>query len=337
MTQTPSTATAALEVFLAPHLDDVALSAGGTAHRLAAAGAAVTVLTVCAGRPPEAALSAYALSLHARWGQPPEQALSAAAGMVALRRAEDRAACRRLGAAWVHLRLPDLIYRRRGDGCWAAESDAALFAGAAGVDEATVDALARRLRRWLGRAKGVGGSDGGGSDGGGSGAVGSDLRDAEAVRSEDGGLEGGGLARLWIPLGIGDHVDHHLCRRAAERLAADPSLGLALRYYEDYPYAGDAAARARALAAPPGSRPWRPAPVAIDHSDLAAKLDAVACFTSQISSFWADEAAMRAAVTAFSGARADEDGRTGDGEVDGGEAAWEERFWEGGERAATTH
>lgn len=322
MIDLPSTSTAALEVFLAPHLDDVALSAGGTVHRLAAAGAAVTVLTVCAGGPPEADLSAYALGLHARWGQAPEQARSAAADMVARRRSEDRAACRRLGAAWAHLRLPDLIYRRRGDGRWAAESDAQLFAGAAGVDGATVEALAQRLRRWLERAMRVGGAAGGGSEGGGSGGG----------VSEQGRLAGGGSARLWVPLGIGDHVDHHLCRRATERLAAVPSPRLTLRYYEDYPYAGDAAARARALAAPPGSGPWQPAPVAIDHADLAAKLDAVACFTSQISSFWADEAAMRAAVTAFT--RAATDATAPDGTREGG--GWEERFWVAGAGAPAT-
>lgn len=312
MTHPPSTSTAAIEVFLAPHLDDVALSAGGTVHRLAAAGAAVTVLTVCAGGPPEADLSAYALGLHARWGQAPEQARSAAADMVARRRSEDRAACRRLGAAWSHLRLPDLIYRRRGDGRWAAESDAQLFAGAAGVDGATAEALARRLLRWLGRAMG--------------GAAWRSLRQRVTDRTvEDrggSGLAGDRRLRLWIPLGIGDHVDHHLCRQAAERLAAEPSLGVALRYYEDYPYASDAAARAKALAAAPAGGCWRPAPVAIGGADLAAKLDAVGCYASQISSFWADEAAMRAAVRAFA--------RAGAGEETGGGAAWEERFWEVG-------
>lgn len=281
-----------VEVFLAPHLDDAALSAGGSIHRLAAAGARVVVLTVCAGPPPEADLSPYALSLHARWGQPPAQALASAAAMVARRRGEDRAACRRLGAAHAHLRLPDLIYRRRADGGWAAESDAQLFAGAAGVDEATVEALARRLRRRLGRM---------------------------AARRSEGSHDGHRL-RLWTPLGIGDHVDHHLCRRAAERLAADRSPGLTLRYYEDYPYAGDAAARARALAAGPAGGAWRAVELAIGDADLAAKLDAVACFGSQISSFWTDEGAMRRAITAFGRAP------SGDG--------WRERFWEVAEGAS---
>ncbi|MBK8538668.1 MAG: PIG-L family deacetylase [Ardenticatenia bacterium] len=272
-------------LFLSPHLDDAALSAGGTIHRLTARGLPVTVVTICAGAPPEATLSAYALSLHARWGQSPDEARHAAAVMVALRRAEDRAACRRLGADCVHLRLPDLIYRRRANGAWAAESDADLFAGAAGVDTGTVAALAGRLGRWL--------------------------RRRWALPAD----RGPGGPRFWAPLGIGDHVDHHLCRQAVERLATFNPKTVTLGYYEDYPYAGDARARAKALNAAPAEGRWRASPQPIDAADLAAKLDAIACFGSQISSFWTDETAMRAAVTDFSRA---------DGENEG----WSERFWQ---------
>lgn len=289
----------AREVFLSPHLDDAALSAGGTLHRLAAGGAAVTVLTVCAGRPPESELSAYALSLHARWGQAPDEALKAAATMVARRRAEDRAACRRLGAACVHLKLPDLIYRRRASGAWAAESDADLFAGAAAVDTGTVDQLARRLGRWLTRHE--------------LGAIRGSLASATGPAASSGFPRS---VRLWLPLGIGDHVDHHLCRQAAERLAADHAGSVDLRYYEDYPYAEDAASRAKALESGPPDGRWRERRLPVSRHDLLAKVDAVACFASQISSFWSDEAGMCAALTDFA--------RRAAAPVDG----WAETFWE---------
>lgn len=287
------------QVFLSPHLDDAALSAGGSIHRLSAGGTAVSILTLCAGRPPEAALSRYALGLHARWGQAPSEASSAATAMVARRRAEDRAACRRLGAAYVHLRLPDLIYRRRANGAWAAESDADLFAGAAGVDEGTVAGLARRLGRWLTRQ---GRPAFAGAPASGTGEVG-----------HSGSPE---PVRLWLPLGIGDHVDHHLCRQAAERLAALHPGSIDLRYYEDYPYAKDVDARAKALeSAPPHGR-WMERRLPIDPQDLLAKLDAVASFASQISSFWTDEAAMRLALT--------DHARRAAAPADG----WAETFWE---------
>lgn len=290
---------ATTEVFLSPHLDDAALSAGGTIHRLTAGGAAVTVLTVCAGRPPEATLSAYALSLHARWGQAPDEALAAAAAMVARRRAEDRAACRRLGAACVHLRLPDLIYRRRASGAWAAESDADLFAGGAGVDDGTVTQLARRLGRWLARHE--------------LGTVHGSLAPATGPQGSSGSPA---PVRLWLPLGIGDHVDHHLCRQAAEWLAAGHPGSVHLRYYEDYPYAESAGARAKALESPPPDGRWRERTQPIDREDLLVKMDAVACFASQISSFWSDEAGMRQAITDFARRRSTTAG------------GWAETFWE---------
>ncbi len=89
--------------YLSPHLDDAVFSCGGLIARQAAAGEGVTVLTVCAGDPPEGPLSDLAQGLHMLWqveGSP-----------VAARREEDLAACSRLGASAVHLPLPDAIYR----------------------------------------------------------------------------------------------------------------------------------------------------------------------------------------------------------------------------------
>ena len=69
-----------------------------------AAGQNVLVVTVMAGSPRLDARSSYIESLHARW-----QLAGDAAAL--RRRAEDLAACRILGAATLHLDLPDCIYR----------------------------------------------------------------------------------------------------------------------------------------------------------------------------------------------------------------------------------
>ncbi len=91
-------------VYLSPHLDDVVLSCGGQIYQQTAAGKAVLIVTLMAGDPPAVPLSAYAQSLHDRWE------LDAAA--TAERRAEDAAACRIVGADYLHLEISDCIYRR---------------------------------------------------------------------------------------------------------------------------------------------------------------------------------------------------------------------------------
>lgn len=90
-------------LYLAPHLDDVALSCGAHIFQRAAAGQRILIVTVMAGSPPQAAQSDYIASLHERW--------QLAGDAAAERRAEDRAACAILGADSLHLAVPDCIYR----------------------------------------------------------------------------------------------------------------------------------------------------------------------------------------------------------------------------------
>ena len=90
-------------VYLSPHLDDAVFSCGGMIANQVAAGESVTVLTVCAGDPPEGPLSDVARALHMVW--------HAAGPPVPARREEDLAACKRLGAEAIHLGIPDAIYR----------------------------------------------------------------------------------------------------------------------------------------------------------------------------------------------------------------------------------
>ena len=124
-------------VVLSPHLDDAVFSCGGLIARQAAAGERVTVLTVCAGDPPEGPLSDFARALHIVWqtdGSP-----------IPIRREEDRSACRRLGAAAVHLEIPDAIYRL-GASCEAFyPSHAEIFGPLHSAENDLLQELARSL------------------------------------------------------------------------------------------------------------------------------------------------------------------------------------------------
>ncbi len=90
-------------LYLSPHLDDAVFSCGGLMAMQDARGEPMSVLTLFAGDPPDYRISNFAAELHARWGQ--------AGPPIAMRRAEDRLACGRLGATVVHLEFPDAIYR----------------------------------------------------------------------------------------------------------------------------------------------------------------------------------------------------------------------------------
>lgn len=117
---------------------------------------------------------------------------------------------------------------------------------------------------------------------------------------------------LYAPLGAGRHVDHRLARRAAER------WGQGLTYYEDYPYAEDWANVEAAL----GQDGWEMELVPLSGEALEAKTAAIACYRSQVSSFWTGVADMETTVRRFAE-------RTG-----GGESA--ERYWIPLERAGAT-
>lgn len=84
-----------------------------------ARGEPVSVLTIFAGDPPDWHISPLAADLHARWGK--------AGPPIAVRRAEDRLACGRLGSAVVHLNFPDAIYRADPEVMPMYPSDEALF------------------------------------------------------------------------------------------------------------------------------------------------------------------------------------------------------------------
>lgn len=85
--------------------------------------------------------------------------------------------------------------------------------------------------------------------------------------------------RVYLPLGVGGHVDHQLTRLAAERVFSEPY------YYEDYPYTMRAGAL-EAVLPPAGRENWTSEVIRLTPAALTAKIDAVAAYQSQLSSFF---------------------------------------------------
>jgi LmbE family N-acetylglucosaminyl deacetylase len=121
-----------------------------------------------------------------------------------------------------------------------------------------------------------------------------------------------GRCPIVAPLSAGRHVDHQIVHRAARLLLSD---GADVAFYEDYPYAEKQPAVRDALGDPTA---WRSELVILSPVDLDAKVASIACYGSQISSFWRDRKEMERRVRAY--ARA----------VGGGKAA--ERYWRPEER-----
>jgi LmbE family N-acetylglucosaminyl deacetylase len=96
-------------------------------------------------------------------------------------------------------------------------------------------------------------------------------------------------AQLVCPLGVGGHVDHRLTRLAGER------LGGVCWYYADYPYILDHGDQMAQFIPPTWEETWFP----ISAAGMEAWEAAVAAHRSQISTFWPDPDAMRAALRAY--------------------------------------
>jgi LmbE family N-acetylglucosaminyl deacetylase len=92
-------------IYISPHFDDAVLSCGGLIWEQAGSAMPVEIWTICAGDAPAGPLSPFAERLHAEWRS------GSATETLALRRVEDRAAARRVGAVAHHFSIPDCIYR----------------------------------------------------------------------------------------------------------------------------------------------------------------------------------------------------------------------------------
>jgi LmbE family N-acetylglucosaminyl deacetylase len=127
-----------------------------------------------------------------------------------------------------------------------------------------------------------------------------------ARRLTDLPLASGG--QVYAPLTVGGHVDHRLVRHAAEMWG--PPQGK-LVYYEDYPYVERSEALAMVLGDGSG---WWAQVIPLDGQALTVKAAAVACYRSQLSTFFASEAEITRRLQAYAA-------------VAGGGNGWAERYW----------
>ena len=100
-------------------------------------------------------------------------------------------------------------------------------------------------------------------------------------------------ADLIVPLGIGNHVDHELTRKAATRLDRK------LRYYADYPYAREHDGQ-EILRIMENSLEWTGEIFDISEPGLERWWRGARVYASQLSTFWKDEAALREEIEGFS-------------------------------------
>src|SRR5688500_5293136 len=92
-------------LFVSPHYDDIALSAGGTAAQVRPMGKTPEVAIVCGAEPPPGhVFTQFAEDMHEGWGM-------AAGEVIASRRAEEAAAAAVLGTVPSFLPFHDAIYR----------------------------------------------------------------------------------------------------------------------------------------------------------------------------------------------------------------------------------
>lgn len=93
---------------------------------------------------------------------------------------------------------------------------------------------------------------------------------------------------LYAPLGVGQHADHRIVRDWALELKKQ-NPWLALKFYEEYPYTQVKTAVDQAL---PYFETCQPPitllseTVALEEAQVVAKLKAITCYRSQLSSFW---------------------------------------------------
>jgi len=99
-----------------------------------------------------------------------------------------------------------------------------------------------------------------------------------------------------VPLGIGGHIDHLITREAAERWVASKSTHhTVLQFYEDFPYV----ARATGDWLYDMTSGARPLLIEASEQDWKIKLQAVACFSSQISIMWSGGLSYEAEMLAY--------------------------------------
>jgi len=162
------------------------------------------------------------------------------------RREEDTLACKELGALAKHFKIPDCIYRR------SPGDGEWLYPG----EEAIFGGLNPLEMPLIEKVS---------------------WQLSQALAKDE---------ILVPPLGIGNHVDHELTRKAAHRLKRD------LRFYADYPYVREPQNQS-IIKVMAGSEEWREIQYKLSPSSLAAWKRASALYSSQIKLFWEGEDELR--------------------------------------------
>lgn len=100
---------------------------------------------------------------------------------------------------------------------------------------------------------------------------------------------------VYAPLAAGNHVDHQLMRQWGVVIKRDVPH-IKLLFYEDFPYLRDAGTVQAALSFFEGKLKLKPQRVILSEANIVAKIEAIALYRSQISTFWENEAAIAADV-----------------------------------------
>lgn len=243
-------------IYLSPHYDDASLSCGGAVHQQAQAAEAVLVITICAASP----RPDEPLS---PFTQAMHRRWGNPADVVATRRVEDQASMGILGADFRRLDFMDCIYRgqpRAGE--WYYNSDADIFGQIHPADLALIPKIVEAI--------------------------------VDAVPA-------GGNRVIYAPLAVGHHVDHQLAHAAAWQLRAQ---GYAIAFYEDYPYADlnyfphgeDNPYTLQATLAALQAANLRPQLRPLSAANLAAKIDSIRAYASQLQLLFGGKAEMAARV-----------------------------------------
>ena len=220
-------------IYLAPHLDDAPLSCGGQIHQLTAVAKRVLIVTIMAGNPPEDVVySDFARELHERW--------DLVVNAEAVRREEDAAACRILGADFAHWLIPDCVYRMH------PKTRLPLYPTWDDVITAVHPAESQLIKDLA-------------------------VQFAQLPPAD----------RVVAPLGIGNHADHLLVRRAAEIC-----FGAKLWYFEDYPYVQEDGSITAVI--PANTVKWQPHIMHLQPADIEPKASAISAYKSQLSTFFED-------------------------------------------------
>ncbi len=249
-----------MHVFLSPHPDDVVLSCGGLIYELCRAHETVAVLTIMAADAPDPLPSNPLIdNIHQRWGLGDNPLIG--------RRHEDSLALQKLGVDDIRFGdWLDCIYRTDLFGNALYPSDDHLFG---------------------------------------------DIHPADPIRTASLDLtQWSDMTHLYIPLGAGHHVDHRLLRD--KTLEQAPTV--AIFCYEEYPYSsGDKAVyhthsgekerlsgkTAVRVAIESLAIQVIPEVHAISETGLHAKIEAIGCYQSQISTFWHSTTHMSQSVRSY--------------------------------------